>query len=118
MALRGGKGKLAAFYDLSRLGADAELTVTSDRPANSPSYAVNAAGSHGGIAVSTKTARLESHVASLILARQAEKLGVDLPADIRNMMEPQSPTDGEGATNDNGEAGRGDAPMPVARPSH
>ncbi|NIJ41023.1 uncharacterized protein involved in outer membrane biogenesis [Parvibaculum indicum] len=118
VALRGGKGKLAAFYDLSRLGADAELTVTSDRPADSPSYAVNAAGPHGGIAVSTNTARLESHVASLILARQAEKLGVDLPADIRNMMEPQSPTDGEGAANDNGEAGRGDAPMPVARPSH
>ena len=121
VALQGGKGKLAAFYDLSRLGADAELTVTGDQPAGSPAYSVNAAGPHGGIAVSTDTARLESHVSSLILAGQAEKLGVDLPADIRNMMttppSSKSPADPREPANDN-ETGAAAAPVPVARPSN
>lgn len=118
--LRGGKGKLAAFYDLSRLGADAELTVTGDLPEGSPAYSVNAAGPHGGIAVSTNATRLESHVSSLILARQAEKLGVDLPADIRSMMEPpssQSLTDENELANDN-EGDAALAPVPVARPAN
>ena len=81
---------------------------------------MNAAGPHGGIAVSTDTARLESHVSSLILAGQAEKLGVDLPADIRNMITPpssKSPTDPKEPANDN-ETGAATAPVPVVRPSN
>ena len=120
VVLQGGKATLSAFYDLSRLAADAELTVTGDMPKGSPAYSVSAAGPHGAMSVSTDTAKLESHVSSVILARQAEKLGVDLPADIRSMIRTPSSqplTERGGAANDNAGGEAAEVPVPLARPS-
>jgi len=88
LEIKGGKAKLAAMFDLPRLAADSELTVTLAEPQGAPPFRIVAAGKTGAIARRTDTLALQQFVATEIIKESAAKAGLDfISRDLKKLME-------------------------------
>jgi len=111
LVLSGGKGKVEASFDLPRLALAGRLDVVPDLPAHAPGFAIVARGRAGDLTTRIDTSVLENFVATRLIARRAEDLGVGaLPKELRDLM-------GSAANDDKGQALKlGGIALPLARP--
>ncbi|MDR3498130.1 MAG: AsmA family protein [Parvibaculum sp.] len=108
--LKGGKGKLAGMFDLTRLAVDSELTVTLDEPKDAPSFSIVNAGRIGHIERRSDTLALQQFMSKQILKQSAVSAGLDfIPKQLKSLM---------GLTDDEKAKGPTVAgiPLPLARP--
>lgn len=111
LVMSGGKGKVAASLDLPRIAMTARLDVSPDLPSKAPGYAIISRGHAGDVVTRIESNALESFVATKLIARSAEDLGVGaLPKELQDLM-------GAAVNDDRRQALKlGGIALPLARP--
>lgn len=110
LELKGGKAKAEAVFDLARLAADSELTVTLAEPQGAPPFTVAASGKIGALKRRVDTAAVRNFISTRLLEESAAEAGLTfIPKELKKLI---------GISDDNKAKGPAVAgiPLPLKRP--
>tara|TARA_R110000824_G_scaffold390760_15_gene587940 strand:+ start:40105 stop:43647 length:3543 start_codon:yes stop_codon:yes gene_type:complete len=113
LVLDGGKARLTAMYDFSRLAVDSELDVMLDQPADAPGFSDVSSGRIGSVMRRVDVTALQQFAAQRILAQSVKDAGLDsLPDELSKLIGGT----GKAADNDNADGSAANVPVPIKRP--